>query len=602
MKEDRNGPGDQRWLDPAPEVLTAYAWHGDRAIAQRSLSAAPVYFVAVLLLFFTTSYYQDHPRLLLLAGGLTSGFALVRILAALAILRKKERGPGRRSIALRIALYGTFATWGVFSGVTVRLYMPNWPMMLVLLATASGAGGVAVSLASDKKLAYRCLCLMVAPTAFAGFAAGRPDSVGVGIGSAMYLVVLLSQAIQNWRTHWAGILALEAEKARLHAEDVARAKSALLAQLSHEIRTPMNGVMGMLELLLETQLTTEQREYAEASSASAQTLLAIVNSVLDYSKAEAGGVQLEEIRFDLQRTLSSSLAPFAAQAKRKGLRFHWSTNPSLDRNYVGDSVRFAQIVMNLAANAIRFTPAGEVSVSMNLVKEDGGCHWIRLSVSDTGVGIAKEARARIFEAFQQGHSSTYGGTGLGLAISKHLVELMRGSIELESEVGVGSTFWFTAPFRRVDAAEAARADSQLSTGAALPSPVGRILVAEDNAVNQLVTRRMLERLGCAVDVVGNGAEALNALSRGRYDLVLMDCNMPGMDGPTAARTIRSSETGTSRRIPIVAITAGSVRMDRAKCMAAGMDDYLNKPVTLSDLSAVVSTFVRKQPLLNSISP
>ena len=390
-------------------------------------------------------------------------------------------------------------------------------------------------------------------------------------------------------------LVLDLEEARQRAEAASRAKSSFLANMSHEIRTPMNGVLGALDLLLGDELRPGAREYAETARQSAQTLLTILNDILDFSRIEAGRLVLESADFELESVLEHSTRIVSSLAHAKGLRVSCSVGPGVPAFVCGDSLRLRQVLVNLLSNAIKFTDEGEIHVSVSRC-DAADCEaektvTLRFEVSDTGIGIAHDRLGVIFESFSQADGSTtrrYGGTGLGLAISRELVTLMRGEIGVESVLGKGSTFWFTV---RLSPGTKRTADEPALVRE-LPEKPGQglhVLLAEDNAVNQRVVVRILERLGCRVDLACNGHEAVVATRTRRYDLVLMDQHMPEMDGIEATREIRQQE-GT--RTPIVALTASILQEDRERCFAAGMDDFLAKPIGSDDLRALLDRTAR----------
>ena len=719
--------------DLAPPDREAFLRHGDRSLARRAVDDTAAYLILCAALVFTTPILRDHT---LLAVGTILGFAAIggaRFVLSRSFERIYDRAPEQWRRTFGVTTLGLAGLWALFSYSIAAYYGLQVPSLLVMFATAALSAAAVSALCSKPRLLTAFLVLMLTPITLAAALLGRPESLTMALAVALYCAVLVQEGRYQSRHYWTAVGNLfrlrartaELERARAHAENASRAKSDFLAHMSHEIRTPLNGVLGMLYLMLETPLSSIQREYADTIQKSAESLLGVLNEILDLSKIEAGRMTLETSDFDLRELVEDVGALVAPGAHAKGVEVALRVPPGFPR-LRGDAKRLREVLTNLTSNAVKFTERGEVAIEVELLRPSDVRAAFQVTVRDTGIGIPRERQAAVFEGFTQAEGDTFrrfGGTGLGLAISKQLLTLMGGTLELQSEPGRGTTFritldlertpaaetpaaWTRAPrlrgvrvlavddnasslrfleeqlaalgcdvqcaasgeaalellargaerspvalvlldaampemdglavakemrddkrFRRIPivlmqtagGAESPPAQRRLGLSAAVTKPVRvrhllralaaatgapaelpapaaqraeieslatlglRVLFAEDHTVNQAVAVRMCERMGVAADVVANGREAVDAFERRRYDAVLMDVQMPVMDGLEATREIRQIEEARGGHLPIIALTGHAMASEFERCRAAGMDDCIAKPVHPDDL-------------------
>jgi signal transduction histidine kinase/CheY-like chemotaxis protein len=543
------------------------------------------------LLFLITPLGPDHPQLAVLLTVASASLGLWRLNVARLLLRDQIISWQRCHVILAACSAGQAALWGVTVCLAMSADPASGSLAVALVLTVANLQGVAFTHTPMPDEFDRSLFFGLAPPILASPMLGAGFAVAVSLVAIamlgrgltrrqhrLWLVQMDQRTRERQRTE-------ELEHAQQEAQLAEAARSRFLANISHELRTPLNGIIGLTDLCLDESLSAEARDNLVMVRDSGQHMRSLVDDLLDYSKIEHGKFELASAPLRFRETINEAAGQLRALARQRQLEFAVQIDDALPDQLIGDAKRLRQIILNLGSNAIKFTDAGRVLIRCRMQRRLGERVMLHVEVEDTGIGIAEDQCRVIFEAFHQadgGHARRHGGTGLGLAISSHLVKRMGGEIWVESWPGRGSTFHFTAVmWPSLEGESSARAPLADTT----PPPSRRVLVAEDNPINQQLMLKLLQRLGQQVELARNGREAVEACRRARPDLVLMDLQMPEMDGLEATRMIRAEESDTP--VIIVALTANAMVSDRAACLAAGMDDFLAKPIKAEQLVSLL---------------
>ncbi|MCP4292723.1 MAG: response regulator [bacterium] len=570
-------------------------------LARRSLRVSFIFIPVTLLVAKVTGLHQSAPKVVLAYLVMFLIFGLLRTIHTRDFEKRHKKNP---DAWLRQYVFLTIGPALALGASIPLVYMhkgAGWDLIVCMMSLTGISAGATASLSARFKIFRLFQVIVLGPSiiTLAFFASGKEQALSFLVILFLAQVMVLGRYFH--KEFWSGLInqhelkirAKSLEEANIKAQQAVKIKGEFLANMSHEIRTPLNGIIGLTDLVLESELNEQQHDYLSDVKISGETLLTIINEILDFSKIEAGGIVIEKRPFSLSRVLDKTIRPLRFSAESKANTLVVELDNNLPRKLKGDSHRLWQILTNLAGNAVKFTENGTITVKASLEGRSGDVCSVRLDVKDTGIGISKAAQETIFDAFSQADGSTtrnYGGTGLGLAISKKLVELMGGELVLNSEENKGSTFSFILEMKEVSEAKSQKIPKTKKN--LTPQLSGlNILLVEDNSVNAKLATRLLNKSDIQVEWVTDGSQAVEAFQKNSYDIVLMDVQMPVMDGFEATQNIRKYEKGTGKQTPIIALTAHALDGYRELCLEKGMDDYLTKPLNPKILRETLSIWV-----------
>jgi signal transduction histidine kinase/ActR/RegA family two-component response regulator len=583
-------------MQPGDLIPSEYRQQIDSDLARRSSAGGFVYLGFVVALWATTGYFSLYPTALAALSAISAVAAIMRLYLGRRFQSLYARNPRAWRTAYFLAVNLNILAWGVFLAITFLLFgYEDWKTLLLLICLAGTAPIALASLSPDLLVLRSFLFALSLPMIGANLYLGGTRGYSMAMVFSWYLLFAMIHAHtihRQYMRYTQEKFALAA--AKTSAEEANKVKAEFLAHMSHELKTPMNAIFGMTHLALNSPPGADQQQYLHAVKSSAEALLKMLDGLLDFSKIEAGKLELENIEFSVRDLVDETLQSFSGDLQRKGLRIESRVDEDVPLRLRGDPLRLRQVLVNVVGNAVKFTSEGEIEVRISRLDAPAGQATLQFMVRDTGIGIAPGKHRSIFEAFEQADSSTtrkYGGSGLGLAISSRILELMGGRMWVESEPGLGSSFYWTATFTELAIEESARRrDPEKSKEAHTPV---RVLIAEDHELSRSLLKKLLEMRDHHVTAVSNGREVLEEIKRQTFDIVLMDVHMPELDGVEATAEIRRQKQA-GPQIPIVAVTADSAVGLREYYLAKGFTEYLSKPIKPEALFALIDDLVTRQ--------